>query len=73
MLVCTARIVDEAEFKKIRRKLYKQYPKYESAARVGPEDSVIVELTPQSKFGWALGSIEYWQPPGEHPSRRPNG
>ena len=55
MLVCTARIVDEAEFKKIRRKLYKQYPKYESAAPLGPEDSVIVELTPQSKFGWALG------------------
>jgi nitroimidazol reductase NimA-like FMN-containing flavoprotein (pyridoxamine 5'-phosphate oxidase superfamily) len=55
MLVCTARIVDEAEFKKIRRKLYKQYPKYESAAPLGPEDSVIVELTPQNKFGWAMG------------------
>jgi hypothetical protein len=39
----------------IRRKLYKQYPKYESAAPIEPEDSVIVELDPRSKFGWASG------------------
>jgi hypothetical protein len=37
MLVCAARIVDAAEFKTIRRKLYKQYPKYESAAPTEPE------------------------------------
>lgn len=55
MLVCTGRVVDEAEFKKVRRKLYKQYPKYESAAPLGTDDSVIVELTPQQKFGWAEG------------------
>jgi nitroimidazol reductase NimA-like FMN-containing flavoprotein (pyridoxamine 5'-phosphate oxidase superfamily) len=55
MLVCAARIVDAAEFKRIRRKLYKQYPKYKSAAPIEPEDSVIVELTPRSKFGWGLG------------------
>jgi len=55
MLVCAARIVDAAEFKKIRRKLYKQYPKYEAGAPIEPEDSVIVELTPRSKFGWGLG------------------
>jgi nitroimidazol reductase NimA-like FMN-containing flavoprotein (pyridoxamine 5'-phosphate oxidase superfamily) len=54
MVVCTARIVDAAEFKKIRRKLYKQYPKYESAAPIEPDDSVIVELTPRRKFGWRL-------------------
>jgi nitroimidazol reductase NimA-like FMN-containing flavoprotein (pyridoxamine 5'-phosphate oxidase superfamily) len=53
MLVCAARIVDGSEFKRIRRKLYKQYPKYESAAPIEPADSVIVELTPRSKFGWA--------------------
>jgi hypothetical protein len=39
----------------IRRKLYKQYPQYESAAPIEPEDSVIVELDPRSKFGWASG------------------
>jgi len=39
----------------IRRKLYKQYPQYESAASIEPEDSVIVELDPRSKFGWASG------------------
>ena len=53
MLVCAARIVGDAEFKRIRRKLYKRFPKYESAAPIEPEDSVIVELTPRSKFGWA--------------------
>jgi len=53
MLVCAARVVREAEFKRIRRRLYKQYPKYESAAPIEPDDSVIVELTPRSKFGWA--------------------
>jgi hypothetical protein len=39
----------------IRRKLYKQYPQYESAASIEPEESVIVELDPRSKFGWASG------------------
>ena len=39
----------------IRRKLYKQYPQYESAAPIEPQDSVIVELDPRSKFGWASG------------------
>ena len=38
----------------IRRKLYKQYPQYESAAPIEPEGSVIVELDPR-KFGWASG------------------
>ena len=38
----------------IRRKLYKQYPQYESAAPIEPEDSVIVELDTR-KFGWASG------------------
>jgi hypothetical protein len=39
----------------IRRKLCKQYPQYESAASIEPEDSVIVDLDPRSKFGWASG------------------
>src|SRR5262245_25700614 len=55
MVACSARIVDGVEFKKIRRKLYKRYPKYETAAPIEPKDSVIVELTPRSKVGWDLG------------------
>src|SRR5437867_9662789 len=50
MLQCDARIVDEKEFKKIRRKLYGKYPKYSTDAALEPEDSVIIELVPAKKF-----------------------
>jgi hypothetical protein len=39
----------------IRRKLYKSYLQYESAAPIEPEDSVIVELDSRSKSGWTSG------------------
>ena len=54
MLRCTARLVDEKDFKRIRRKIYAKYPRYESDAALDPEDSVIIELTPEKKFSWGL-------------------
>jgi nitroimidazol reductase NimA-like FMN-containing flavoprotein (pyridoxamine 5'-phosphate oxidase superfamily) len=54
MLQCQTRIVDEKEFKKIRRKLYAKYPKYESEAPMEPEDSVVIELAPEKKFSWGF-------------------
>src|SRR5438552_16163313 len=38
MLQCRSRVVDEKLFKKIRRKLYEKYPKYETDATVDPAD-----------------------------------
>jgi nitroimidazol reductase NimA-like FMN-containing flavoprotein (pyridoxamine 5'-phosphate oxidase superfamily) len=54
MLQCRCRLVDEKEFKRIRRKLYMQYPKYESDAALDPQDSVIIEFSPEKKFSWGL-------------------
>jgi hypothetical protein len=54
MFQCQTRIVDEKEFKKIRRKLYSKYPKYESEAPMEPDDSVIIELVPEKKFSWGF-------------------
>ena len=54
MLGCTARLVDEKNFKRIRRKLYAKYPHYETDAAIEPEDSVIIELIPEKKFSWGL-------------------
>jgi nitroimidazol reductase NimA-like FMN-containing flavoprotein (pyridoxamine 5'-phosphate oxidase superfamily) len=54
MLECSARFVEEREFRRIRRKLYAKYPRYETDAELEPEDSVIIELTPEKKFSWGL-------------------
>ena len=54
MLQCDARVVDEAEFKRIRRKIYQKYPQYPKDAALEPDDSVIIELTPQKKFSWGF-------------------
>src|SRR5215467_10146624 len=54
MLQCDARIVDEAEFKRIRRKIYQKYPQYPKDAALEPDDSVIIELIPQKKFSWGF-------------------
>ena len=54
MLRCAARLVDEKEFKRIRRKLYAKYPHYEKDATLEPDDSVIIELSPEKKFSWGL-------------------
>jgi nitroimidazol reductase NimA-like FMN-containing flavoprotein (pyridoxamine 5'-phosphate oxidase superfamily) len=54
MLQCSAGVVDEKKFKKIRRQLYAKYPKYPTDAALEPEDSVIIELTPEKKFSWGF-------------------
>ena len=54
MLQCRARIVDEKEFKKVRRKLYAKYPKYESDSALEVGESVIIELAPEEKFSWGF-------------------
>jgi nitroimidazol reductase NimA-like FMN-containing flavoprotein (pyridoxamine 5'-phosphate oxidase superfamily) len=54
LLQCEGRVVDQPEFKKIRRKLYAKYPQYETEAALEPEDSVIVELSPAKKFSWGF-------------------
>ncbi len=54
MLSCTARLVDQKDFKRIRRKLYAKYPHYETDAALDPEDSVIIALIPENKFSWGL-------------------
>jgi nitroimidazol reductase NimA-like FMN-containing flavoprotein (pyridoxamine 5'-phosphate oxidase superfamily) len=54
MLQCSARLVDQKQFKKIRRKLYAKYPKYPTDAAIEPEDSVIIELIPEKKFSWGF-------------------
>jgi nitroimidazol reductase NimA-like FMN-containing flavoprotein (pyridoxamine 5'-phosphate oxidase superfamily) len=54
MLQCDARLVGQKDFKKIRRKLYAKYPKYPTDAALDPEDSVIIELVPEKKFGWGF-------------------
>jgi hypothetical protein len=54
MLQCGASVVGEAEFKRIRRKLYAKYPKYKTDAALEPDDSVIIALTPKKKFSWGF-------------------
>ena len=54
MLQCRASIVEQKQFKNIRRKLYDKYPKYESDAALEPDESVIVELLPEKKFTWGF-------------------
>ena len=54
MLQCRARVVDEKEFRTVRRKLYAKYPKYETEAAVEPGESVIIELVPEQKFSWGF-------------------
>ena len=54
MIQCRTRIVNEKEFKRIRRKLYAKYPEYESEAPLELDDSVILELAPRKKFSWGF-------------------
>jgi len=54
MLQCDAQVVGPKDFKKIRRKLYAKYPKYEKTSPIEPEDSVIIELIPKKKFTWGF-------------------
>jgi nitroimidazol reductase NimA-like FMN-containing flavoprotein (pyridoxamine 5'-phosphate oxidase superfamily) len=54
MIQGTARIVNAAEFRRLRKGLYAKFPQYETEAALGERDSVIVELTPEHKFSWGL-------------------
>ena len=54
MLRCAARLVDEKEFKRLRRKFYAKYSHYETDAALELDDSVIIELMPEKKFSWGL-------------------
>ena len=54
MLQCSARLVDDKDFKRIRRKLYATYPKYHTDAALEPDDSVIIELILEKKFSWGF-------------------
>jgi general stress protein 26 len=54
MLQCSAGLVNEKDFNKIRRKFYAKYPKYSTASPIEPEDSVIIQLIPQKKFSWGF-------------------
>ncbi len=49
-----ARLVDAREFRRLRRRFYAKYLRYESAAPLEVGDSAIVEVTPENKFGWGL-------------------
>jgi nitroimidazol reductase NimA-like FMN-containing flavoprotein (pyridoxamine 5'-phosphate oxidase superfamily) len=54
MLQCTVRIVGEKEFKSVRQKFYTKYRKYKSASPIEADDSLILELDPETKFSWGL-------------------
>jgi nitroimidazol reductase NimA-like FMN-containing flavoprotein (pyridoxamine 5'-phosphate oxidase superfamily) len=49
-----ARIVNTAEFRRVRKQIYAKYPQYESKSAIGERDSFIVELKPETKFSWGL-------------------
>jgi len=54
MIQGDARIVNAAEFRRLRKQIYAKYPQYESNAALGERDSVIVEVKPGKKFSWGL-------------------
>jgi nitroimidazol reductase NimA-like FMN-containing flavoprotein (pyridoxamine 5'-phosphate oxidase superfamily) len=54
MLQCDARVVGDADFKRLRRKFYTKYPKYKTYSAIELEDSAIIELVPVNKFSWGI-------------------
>ena len=54
MIQGDARIVNAAEFRRLRKQIYAKYAQYESNAALGERDSVIVEVKPGKKFSWGL-------------------
>ena len=54
MLQCDVQIVGEKDFKKLRRKFYRKYPRYEKVSPIESADSVIIELIPKKKFSWGF-------------------
>ena len=55
MIQGEARVVKPSEFRRLRKKMYAKYLRYESMAPLGARDSVILEITPRRKFSWGLG------------------
>jgi nitroimidazol reductase NimA-like FMN-containing flavoprotein (pyridoxamine 5'-phosphate oxidase superfamily) len=49
-----ARVVNKAEFRRLRKQIYAKYPQYESKAALGDRDSVIVEVKADQKFSWGF-------------------
>ena len=49
-----ARLVDRKMFTRIRSKLYKKYPKYESDAALEFGESCVIEVTPGGKVAWGF-------------------
>ena len=49
-----ARIVDRKTFIRVRSKLYKKYPKYESDAALEFGESCVVEIIPKEKVAWGF-------------------
>jgi nitroimidazol reductase NimA-like FMN-containing flavoprotein (pyridoxamine 5'-phosphate oxidase superfamily) len=49
-----ARLVDRKTFNRVRSKLYKKYPKYESDAALEFGESSVVEINPERKVSWGF-------------------
>ena len=49
-----AKLVDRKTFNRVRSKLYKKYPRYESDAALEFGESSIIEVVPKKKFSWGL-------------------
>jgi general stress protein 26 len=49
-----ARVVGKQEFRVLRKKLYDKFLQYEPSAPLNPDDSVIVEVVPETKFSWGF-------------------
>ena len=49
-----AKLVDRKMFARVRSKLYKKYPKYESDAPLEFGESSVIEITPEGKVAWGF-------------------
>jgi nitroimidazol reductase NimA-like FMN-containing flavoprotein (pyridoxamine 5'-phosphate oxidase superfamily) len=54
MVQGSAKVVEPAAFRRIRKLLYEKYPQYPSEAAIGERDSVIIEVSPAHVFSWGL-------------------
>ena len=49
-----ARVVDRKTFNRVRTKLYKKYPEYESDAPLEFRESCVIEIIPKEKLAWGF-------------------
>ena len=54
MIQGRAKVVDAKTFKRMRTKLYKKYPKYESDAALEYGESSIIEVIAKKKLAWGF-------------------